>query len=74
MFIVFQSLLVLEIQTIIAFLPTLMNQLFGVLTTGGSEVAVNVTRVLVHIIHQVYETGREDILYSYVKVRISFFC
>ena len=60
-------------ETTISFLPTLLNQLLWVLLTAGSpEVTANVTKVLVYITHQLYEAGREDILQSYVKVKIWF--
>ncbi|XP_042890658.1 dedicator of cytokinesis protein 9-like isoform X3 [Penaeus japonicus] len=62
-----KALHALEVGSIIAFLPTLLNQLLGVLLNAGAEVATNVTRVLVHVIDQVYEAGRDDILNSYIK-------
>ena len=65
----FQALLALKVDNIITFLPTLLNQLLSVLLHGGPETVTNVTRVLVHIIDEVYEAGRDDILSSYVKVK-----
>ncbi|XP_069940326.1 dedicator of cytokinesis protein 9 isoform X3 [Cherax quadricarinatus] len=69
-----KALHALEVGTIIAFLPTLLNQLLGVLLNGGPEVATNVTRVMVHVIDQVYEVGRDDILHSYIKYVMSISC
>lgn len=71
-----QALHALEVGSIIAFLPTLLNQLLGVLLNGGPDVATNVTRVMVHVIDQVYEAGRDDLLHSYIKVntRKSILC
>lgn len=63
-----QALHALETSTIVAFFPTLLNQLFGVLLNVGPDTATNVTRVMVHIIDQVYEAGRDDIINSYIKV------
>ncbi|XP_045133980.1 dedicator of cytokinesis protein 9-like isoform X2 [Portunus trituberculatus] len=69
-----KALHALEVGTIIAFFPTLLNQLFGVLLNVGPDVATNVTRVMVHIIDQVYEAGRDDILSSYNKYVMSISC
>ncbi|XP_050738114.1 dedicator of cytokinesis protein 9-like isoform X2 [Eriocheir sinensis] len=69
-----KALHALEASTIIAFFPTLLNQLFGVLLNVGPDVATNVTRVMVHIIDQVYEAGRDDILNSYIKYVMSISC
>ncbi|KAG0711143.1 Dedicator of cytokinesis protein 9 [Chionoecetes opilio] len=69
-----KALHALEVGTIIAFFPTLLNQLFGVLLNVGPDVATNVTRVMVHLIDQVYEAGRDDILNSYIKYVMSTSC
>ncbi|KAB7505571.1 Dedicator of cytokinesis protein 9 [Armadillidium nasatum] len=61
------ALFALDIKNIIEFLPTILNQLFLVMLSGGIDVPINVTRVLVHITHEIYEAGREDIIYSYIK-------
>ncbi|XP_071525241.1 dedicator of cytokinesis protein 9 [Panulirus ornatus] len=69
-----KALHALEVGTIVAFLPTLINQLLAVLLNSGPDVATNVSRVMVHIIDQVYEAGREDILHSYIKYVMSTSC
>ncbi|MFT7818030.1 dedicator of cytokinesis protein 9-like isoform X3, partial [Arapaima gigas] len=78
-----KSLHAMESHVMINFLPTILNQLFRVLTsTTHEEVAVNVTRqvdprftpqgqvnhlVMIHIVAQCHEEGLEHYLRSYVK-------
>ncbi|XP_043547248.1 dedicator of cytokinesis protein 9 isoform X7 [Chiloscyllium plagiosum] len=62
-----KSLHAMEGHVMINFLPTILNQLFRVLARATQEdVAVNVTRVLVHIVSQCHE-GLEHYLRSYIK-------
>nr|XP_023477533.1 dedicator of cytokinesis protein 9 isoform X10 [Equus caballus] len=63
-----KSLHAMEGHVMIAFLPTILNQLFRVLTRASQEeVAVNVTRVIIHVVAQCHEEGLESHLRSYVK-------
>ncbi|XP_066562843.1 dedicator of cytokinesis protein 9 isoform X5 [Amia ocellicauda] len=63
-----KSLHAMESHVMIKFLPTILNQLFRVLTRATQEdVAVNVTRVMIHIVAQCHEEGLEHYLRSYVK-------
>uniref|UniRef100_A0A8C6LJ83 Dedicator of cytokinesis 9b n=1 Tax=Nothobranchius furzeri TaxID=105023 RepID=A0A8C6LJ83_NOTFU len=63
-----KSLHAMEGHVMVNFLPTILNQLFSVLTrTTHEDVAVNVTRVIVHIVAQCHEEGLEHYLRSYVK-------
>ncbi|XP_029460346.1 dedicator of cytokinesis protein 9 isoform X2 [Rhinatrema bivittatum] len=63
-----KSLHAMEGYVMIAFLPTILNQLFRVLTRATQEeVAVNVTRVIIHVVSQCHEEGLESYLRSYVK-------
>uniref|UniRef100_A0A8B9JVW4 Dedicator of cytokinesis 9 n=1 Tax=Astyanax mexicanus TaxID=7994 RepID=A0A8B9JVW4_ASTMX len=63
-----KSLHAMEAHVMINFLPTVLNQLFRVLTSAAQDdVAVNVTRVMVHIVAQCHEEGLEHYLRSYVK-------
>ncbi|XP_061641112.1 dedicator of cytokinesis protein 9-like isoform X1 [Phyllopteryx taeniolatus] len=63
-----KSLHAVEGHIMVNFLPTILNQLFCVLTRASHEdVAVNVTRVMVHIVAQCHEEGLERYLRSYVK-------
>uniref|UniRef100_A0AAR2L4E0 Dedicator of cytokinesis 11 n=1 Tax=Pygocentrus nattereri TaxID=42514 RepID=A0AAR2L4E0_PYGNA len=60
-----------ETQVIIKFLPTVLVQLFQVLTTASKEpqeIAVNTTRVIIHIVSQCHEEGLEHYLRSFLKV------
>ncbi|XP_052588383.1 dedicator of cytokinesis protein 9 isoform X17 [Peromyscus californicus insignis] len=63
-----KSLHAMEGHVMIAFLPTILNQLFRVLTRATQEeVTVNVTRVIIHVVAQCHEEGLESHLRSYVK-------
>uniref|UniRef100_A0A674EXY8 Dedicator of cytokinesis 9 n=1 Tax=Salmo trutta TaxID=8032 RepID=A0A674EXY8_SALTR len=63
-----KSLHAMESHVMVKFLPTTLNQLFRVLTSAThEEVAVNVTRVMIHIVAQCHEEGLEHYLRSYVK-------
>ncbi|XP_034972051.1 dedicator of cytokinesis protein 9 isoform X5 [Zootoca vivipara] len=63
-----KSLHAMEGHVMIAFLPTILNQLFRVLTRAThEEVAVNVTRVIIHVVAQCHEEGLDSYLRSYVK-------
>uniref|UniRef100_A0A8D2LWP2 Dedicator of cytokinesis 9 n=1 Tax=Varanus komodoensis TaxID=61221 RepID=A0A8D2LWP2_VARKO len=62
----------MEGHVMIAFLPTILNQLFRVLTRATQEeVAVNVTRVIIHVVAQCHEEGLDSYLRSYVKPYIA---
>uniref|UniRef100_A0A6Q2YUV2 Dedicator of cytokinesis 9b n=1 Tax=Esox lucius TaxID=8010 RepID=A0A6Q2YUV2_ESOLU len=71
-----KSLHAMQGHVMVNFLPTILNQLFSVLTrTTQEEVAVNVIRVMVHIVAQCHEEGLEHHLRSYVKIRhFDVFC
>nr|XP_055068827.1 dedicator of cytokinesis protein 9 isoform X3 [Misgurnus anguillicaudatus] len=63
-----KSLHAMEGHVMINFLPTILNQLVHVLTSASNEdVAVNTTKVMVHIVAQCHEEGLEHYLRSYVK-------
>ncbi|KAJ8008347.1 hypothetical protein DPEC_G00103890 [Dallia pectoralis] len=60
----------METQVIIKFLPTVLVQLFEVLTTATkefTEIAVNSTRVIIHIVSRCHEEGLENYLRSFIK-------
>ncbi|XP_046904810.1 LOW QUALITY PROTEIN: dedicator of cytokinesis protein 11 [Hypomesus transpacificus] len=60
----------METQVIIRFLPTILMQLFEVLTTATNEaheIAVNSTRVIIHIVSRCHEEGLEHYLRSFLK-------
>uniref|UniRef100_A0A6Q2Y411 Dedicator of cytokinesis 11 n=1 Tax=Esox lucius TaxID=8010 RepID=A0A6Q2Y411_ESOLU len=60
----------METQVIIKFLPTVLVQLFEVLTTAtkeATEIAVNSTRVIIHIVSRCHEEGLENYLRSFIK-------
>ncbi|KAM4612252.1 dedicator of cytokinesis protein 11 isoform 2-T2 [Polymixia lowei] len=60
----------METQVIINFLPTVLMQLFEVLTTAtkeANEIAVNSLRVIIHIVSRCHEEGLEHYLRSFLK-------
>ncbi|KAM6949309.1 dedicator of cytokinesis protein 11 [Aplochiton taeniatus] len=60
----------MESQVMINFLPTVLMQLFEVLTTAtkeSHEIAVNSTRVIIHIVSRCHEEGLELYLRSFLK-------
>uniref|UniRef100_A0A8D3DA57 Dedicator of cytokinesis 11 n=1 Tax=Scophthalmus maximus TaxID=52904 RepID=A0A8D3DA57_SCOMX len=61
----------METHVIVNFLPTVLMQLFEVLTAankGAHEIAVNSLRVIIHIVSRCHEEGLEHYLRSFVKV------
>ncbi|XP_069049551.1 dedicator of cytokinesis protein 11 isoform X4 [Lepisosteus oculatus] len=60
----------METQVIIKFLPTVLIQLFQVLTMvtkDHQEIAVNSTRVIIHIVSKCHEEGLDHYLRSFLK-------
>ncbi|XP_055386706.1 dedicator of cytokinesis protein 9 isoform X2 [Condylostylus longicornis] len=59
----------IQISSLIAFLPTILNQLFTLLVnTTNEEIGLNIIRLLINIIHMIIEeAGRKELLFSYVK-------
>lgn len=60
----------METHVIVNFLPTVLMQLFEVLTSAtkeASEIAVNSLRVIIHIVSRCHEEGLEHYLRSFVK-------
>uniref|UniRef100_A0A3B3XUS6 Dedicator of cytokinesis 11 n=1 Tax=Poecilia mexicana TaxID=48701 RepID=A0A3B3XUS6_9TELE len=63
-----------ETHIVITFLPTVLMQLFEVLTAATKEtheIAVNSLRVIIHIVSKCQEEGLEHYLRSFVKVTYS---
>ncbi|XP_061619113.1 dedicator of cytokinesis protein 11 isoform X4 [Phyllopteryx taeniolatus] len=60
----------METHAMVHFLPTVLTQLFEVLsaaTEEGREIAVNSLRVIIHIVSRCHEEGLENYLRSFVK-------
>uniref|UniRef100_A0A3B3QZ13 Dedicator of cytokinesis 11 n=1 Tax=Paramormyrops kingsleyae TaxID=1676925 RepID=A0A3B3QZ13_9TELE len=60
----------METHVVLKFLPTVLVQLFEVLTMSTKEtqeIAVNCTRVIIHIVSLCHEEGLEHYLRSFVK-------
>uniref|UniRef100_A0A669CIG9 Dedicator of cytokinesis 11 n=1 Tax=Oreochromis niloticus TaxID=8128 RepID=A0A669CIG9_ORENI len=67
----------METHVIITFLPTVLMQLFEVLTAAtkeAHEIAVNSLRVIIHIVSKCHEEGLEHYLRSFVKVSCHKHC
>ncbi|XP_045470639.1 dedicator of cytokinesis protein 9 isoform X1 [Harmonia axyridis] len=65
---ILKALHAIQLSTLIAFFPTILNQLFYLLVyTGNEEISLNVIRVLINLVHMIYEAKRTDILSIYVK-------
>lgn len=63
----------MPVSSAIAFLPTLLNQLFSLLVRSpSSDVGVNIIRLLVHIVHLVHEADSAEALQTYVKVNSNY--
>ncbi|XP_036367208.1 dedicator of cytokinesis protein 9 isoform X3 [Octopus sinensis] len=63
-----KSLHAVEVSTFINFLPTILNQLFRLIArTHNEDIAMNAARVLIHIVSEVNNVGKPDILQAYVK-------
>ncbi|XP_041349256.1 LOW QUALITY PROTEIN: dedicator of cytokinesis protein 9-like [Gigantopelta aegis] len=63
-----KSLLAVETSTYIQFLPTLLDQLFHLLTTTNSEdVGTNTVRVIIYIVSSVHDASKLELLQKYVK-------
>ncbi|KAH0567488.1 dedicator of cytokinesis protein 9 isoform X3 [Cotesia glomerata] len=58
----------IQLVTAITFLPTILNQLFALLTCNpGDEVGLYIIRLLIHIINLIYKAQRKEIIHAYVK-------
>ncbi|KAG5833777.1 hypothetical protein ANANG_G00279480 [Anguilla anguilla] len=70
-----KSLHAMESHVMINFLPSILNQLFCILTSSTYEdasathedIAVNVTKVMIHMVSLCHEEGLEHCLRSYMK-------
>ncbi|XP_050528941.1 dedicator of cytokinesis protein 9 isoform X2 [Daktulosphaira vitifoliae] len=58
----------IHLTTVINFLPTLLNQLFNLLSlTTSNDIAINIIRLLVHLVDSIQESGRCEALNIYIK-------
>lgn len=58
----------MDVTTIINHLPVVLNQLtWLMIRISSEEVAVNVTKVLIHIVHQVHQVNKAAILDAYLQ-------
>ncbi|ERL87077.1 hypothetical protein D910_04478 [Dendroctonus ponderosae] len=65
---ILKALHAIQLTTLITFLPTLFNQLFGLLVvTTSEEIGLNIIRVMINLVNMLCDYNRKDILNSYVK-------
>ncbi|PVD19166.1 hypothetical protein C0Q70_21731 [Pomacea canaliculata] len=63
-----QSLLAVDAAVYVQFLPTLLNQLFLLLTgTVREDVSLNIARALIHIVAEVHDAEKSEATDKYVK-------
>uniref|UniRef100_A0A0A9VXP9 Dedicator of cytokinesis protein 9 n=1 Tax=Lygus hesperus TaxID=30085 RepID=A0A0A9VXP9_LYGHE len=57
-----------QLNSAIAFLPTVLNQLFSLLVSSGNEeISTNIIRLLIHIVSMVHGSNSSEALNTYVK-------
>ncbi|KAJ2944618.1 hypothetical protein O0L34_g3971 [Tuta absoluta] len=57
-------------SSLVAFLPTILNQLFELMTVEKSyshDMGYQIVKLIVHFVHMIHDYGRKDLLDSYVK-------
>ncbi|KAI8427626.1 hypothetical protein MSG28_002111 [Choristoneura fumiferana] len=60
----------IKLSALVAFLPTILNQLFELMTVEKSytpDMGYQIVKLIVHFIHMIHDYGRKDLLDSYVK-------
>ncbi|XP_050362245.1 dedicator of cytokinesis protein 9 [Nymphalis io] len=60
----------INLSSLIAFLPTIFNQLFDLMTIEkgySHDMGFQVVKLIVHFVHLIHDCGRKDLLDSYVK-------
>ncbi|XP_075992073.1 dedicator of cytokinesis protein Ziz isoform X1 [Anticarsia gemmatalis] len=59
-----------KLSSLVAFLPTILNQLFELMTVEKSythDMGYQIVKLIVHYVHMIHDYGRKDLLDSYVK-------
>ncbi|KAL4715192.1 hypothetical protein ACJJTC_012239 [Scirpophaga incertulas] len=65
----------IKLSSLVAFLPTILNQLFELMTVEKSynkDIGYQIVKLIVHFVHMIHDFGRKDLLDSYVKSCLSF--
>ncbi|XP_052757821.1 dedicator of cytokinesis protein 9 isoform X1 [Galleria mellonella] len=60
----------IRLSSLIAFLPTILNQLFELMTFEKNytqDMGYQIVKLIVHFVHMIHDYGRKDLLDSYVK-------
>ena len=64
----------IQLVAAIKFLPTILNQLFVLLTCNISdEVGHCIVRLIIHIVNLIHEAGRHEIILAYIKVHTKIY-
>ncbi|OPL20331.1 hypothetical protein AM593_02416, partial [Mytilus galloprovincialis] len=62
-----KSLHAIDCSVYVKFLPTLLNQLFNLLSKSlGEDISFNTVKVLIHIVSEVHDADKSDALKNYV--------
>ncbi|KAG6459344.1 dedicator of cytokinesis protein 9 isoform X2 [Manduca sexta] len=60
----------IKLSSLVGFLPTILNQLFELMTVEKSytsDMGYQIVKLIVHFVHMIHDYGRKDLLDSYVK-------
>ncbi|XP_072936312.1 dedicator of cytokinesis protein 9 [Epargyreus clarus] len=60
----------INLSSLVAFLPTILNQLFELMTFEKGytvDIGHQIVKLIVHFVHLIHDYGRKDLLDSYVK-------
>ncbi|KAG7311678.1 hypothetical protein JYU34_002731 [Plutella xylostella] len=60
----------IRLSSLVGFLPTILNQLFELMTVEKSysqDMGYQIVKLIVHFVHMIHDYGRKDLLDSYVK-------
>ncbi|XP_026329927.1 dedicator of cytokinesis protein 9 isoform X2 [Hyposmocoma kahamanoa] len=60
----------IKLSSLVAFLPTILNQLFELMTVEKSysnDMGYQIVKLIIHFVHMIHDYGRKDLLDSYVK-------
>ncbi|XP_045485873.1 dedicator of cytokinesis protein 9 [Pieris rapae] len=60
----------IQLSSLVAFLPTILNQLFELMTIDkgySHDMGYQIVKLMIQYVHMIHEYGRKDLLDSYIK-------
>ncbi|XP_045515392.1 dedicator of cytokinesis protein 9 [Pieris brassicae] len=60
----------IQLSSLVAFLPTILNQLFELMTVEkgySHDMGYQIVKLMIQFVHMIHEYGRKDLLDSYIK-------